>query len=495
MTRASAPAEHPPPRPLRRRIPVTGVPLMMGAACVYGVIASLNPFLGQSLIAVLTLSLLFWIAGSFMVLSPNPDRLDLFRVVSLYYLLSFCIGPLFVPAHGVYFFDSPRSSVLEAASLLALACYLCTAIGYYLPLFKRPAHVIPSHSSIRHGLVKTLSLGLFVIGVLSWIGLVQGAGGVGFLLFSDVARASFFSGRGFLFWPALFMVSGGVLYFAAQVHRHQSWRAAWPLVIAFLLLLLLQGRSRAVGPLLMGIAVAHYLIRPIRLVRFSLLAALGIFVLIVVGVARSPAIRADFVSNPVANTLAVANDVGYYLQGTLIVDVARIPEVMVVVDKVPDRMPYDYGASLVLFLNPLFRQLGALDAQLEPVGTRLYVLARPDLPPSGTGFLPSIVGEVRTNFPSVVTVPLFLLYGIGLRLIYQRLIVSRHDYISVALYAIIGLHAGSMVGASFGQKVFEVAVEVVPIFGIRMLARTKAPRPAFDRVAAGSESPSTDGAL
>jgi hypothetical protein len=455
----------------RRPIPIARLPLVLAATAVYAFIGSQTEFLGQSLLAIVILSLLFAIAASFLTMSSNTDRLDLFRVASLYFLLAFCLGPLFVPGGRNYYFESPRSGLLVQAAAMALFAYVMTAVGYHLPFFRtRPVGPAAApKGEVQLGLVQ-LSLMFFVVGLVAWVGLVAGAGGIGVILFSDLNRNEFFTNRGLLFWPMLFMVSGSVLYFASQLKRGRGLRSGWPLVIAFLLLLALQGRHRAIGPLLMGFVVSHYLVRIISLPRFLAAATAGLFLLVVVGSARSPARRAEFLSNPVTGVASIASELDVHLRGLMIADVSRIPEVMVVIDKVPRRMDYDWGASLAIGLNPLLRITGLDDYQVEAVGFRLWSLARPDLPPMATGFLPSMLGEMRANFPTPMAILFFLIYGISMRLIYNRFIVNRGDPAAVALYAILGLYFVNMIEGTFGQNLFELLVVSAPVVLSRAVA-------------------------
>jgi hypothetical protein len=80
----------------RRPVPVLLFPMVAVASVVYALLASLNPVINQSFVAVFLLALLFLIVSSFIVLNVNGDALDPFRLMSVYYLMCFCISPLFV---------------------------------------------------------------------------------------------------------------------------------------------------------------------------------------------------------------------------------------------------------------------------------------------------------------------------------------------------------------------------------------------------------------
>jgi hypothetical protein len=157
-------------------------------------------------------------------------------------------------------------------------------------------------------------------------------------------------------------------------------------------------------------------------------------------------------------------------------DIGCLAKAMIIVDKVPAMRPYGMGETLFTTLNPVWRLVGLPQLQGRPVGGEAYVLARPELdldPNFTTGILPSLVGEVRWNFPWPIAAVWFLIYGAGLRLIYQRLIVNRSDFASVAIYAALGLYVVEMIFQSPTQSVFEILDVVVPMFVIRLVARKK----------------------
>jgi hypothetical protein len=464
----------------------------------YAYLANAAELIGQSGVAVALLSVLAVLCGFSIVLRPTADRLELFRVFSFYYLVTFCIGPLFEPAISLYRYDDPKPALLERASALALFAYVCIAVGYHLPFYRRaPKVVLARHDEYDVTRATAASLLLFGVGVVSFLAMFVLAGGAAVILQGEgeVHRTEFSFGLGWYYWASLFMIPAGAAYFAAQASRRRRfpWIHGWPLASAFALLLLLQGRHRAIGPMLVMFFVSHYMVHRIRLPRMALYAVVGIALAIVMGVARSTYWRGTFAANPIGFSRSVLQDFPERVADLLSGDIGRIDEVMIVIDHVPDRMPYDYGSSLTIPLNPFRRLIWGVGSEAQPIGTRLYDISRPDMrrAKTRTGFLPSIVGEMRANFPAIFCLLPFLLYGVLLRSIYQRLIMQNADFLSVAAYAVLTFHFCNMAFGTIGQSLFEIAVVFAPILLIRAVARRRVRRVAQGGIAdAASPAPS-----
>lgn len=452
--------------------------LLPFGAIGYAYVALDAELLGMSRTAVALLTVLAALCSAGFLLRPTSDRLDLFRVFSFYYLMVFCVGPLFEPAVSFYVHDDPKPILLVQTAALALFGYVSVTIGYHLPFFRATPKVVhASHDEYNRGIATVAGLALFSIGAISFVLMFFLAGGSAVILRGEgaLARTEFSFGLGWYYWASLFMVPGGAVYFAAQASRRGffAWLHGWPLVTAFLLLMLLQGRHRAMGPILVMFAISHYLIRRIRLPRLALYATAGMALAVIMNTARSPALRGTFAADPIGFTAAVLRNFPEEAKNEMAGGIGRIDEMMIVVDHVPDRMPYDLGHSLIAPLNPFFRLAGRDDLQARMVGERLYEISRPDMAgsPYRTGFLPSIIGEMRANFPTLLCFIPYLLFGVTLRVVYQRLIVLRADFVSIAAYAILGLFLCNATYGAIAQGLFEMFVVATPIFLVRFAAQ------------------------
>ena len=471
------PPVDPSARTVRRPVPFILAGLLPVLGFAYGILAALNPILGQSPSAVILLSLLFVSTLGFMMLSPNGDRLDAFRVTSLYYSVCFCVAPLFM-LEIEWHYANPIPGLATQACAYVLGAYWMIALGYYAPILKSFTPQIEfAHGRIHLGAAALLALALFGVGLASFILLFVSAGGAARLLGGDEGRGTFFEDIGYLFWASLFCYGGGVLFFATRAVKRAPlrWLHAWPLAITFMAFLVLQGRQRAFNALVLGLFVSHYLIRPLRLGRLGAFAGLAFVVGAFIGMARDPDVRFLILYNPSALLAEFAENFWDTSHATMTHSFARLRQIMVIFDKVPEWMPRDWGASILNSLNPVFRLLGFEDLQVRGIGPRLYELTHPELRyPATSGYLPSLVGEFLVNFPWYLAFLACSLYGILLRVIYNRLILGRPDAGSIALYAILMLYINNMIITALGQNIFEIMVLVIPTACIVFVSRRMA---------------------
>jgi hypothetical protein len=460
-------------------------------------------FLSDGLVAhsvpgTLVLTLLTVLTLGTVLMRPTTDYFELFRAMSFYYFLAFGVAPVVVPDDLPWVYYTPKSKLVLQAALLSLFAWLSMAVGYHLPFFRRiPRRVDLAQHSIQSSRAAFLGLALFAVGVVGFVVLFISAGGAAVIIEGQGGRArnEFTVGLGWFFWFTLFMLPGGACYFAARAgaNPRRAIIHAWPLVVAFLCLLLLQGRHRALGPMIMAFVISNYLVRRTRLSRLILVGVIGLTLSIVVGVVRSPSLRPLFAADPIGVTIMIFEDYPERVRNILTVDMSRIAEIMIVIDNVPERTPYRWGNSLLIPTSPFLRLAGLHRYQPENVGYDLYELARPgEQRLVRTGFLPSIVGEMRANFPWWLCVVPYMLYGVLLRVIYTSLIVRRGDALAVAGYALLGLAFSNMVIGTFAQNLFEHMVVFLPVLAIRFLCLS--PRPpgtsrALSEDAGGAVSP------
>jgi hypothetical protein len=477
-------------RTSRRPIPIIWFPAIVLASGIYALLASLNPIINQSFLAIVFLATLFLIVSSFIVMNVNGDALDPFRVMSVYYLMCFCISPLFI-LDPVWHFTRPLGPLAAKSALFLIAGYLMTALGYYLPVF-RPIPPLIRIGPLRANasMIKFLALSLFTIGQLCLLIVFVRAGGVGTIVSGDESRNLFLKGLGLFLWPALFSFSGGVLYFAVQAsyNARTAWLHQWPLWITAASWVIFQSRMKVLNLLVMGLLVNHYLVRRIRLARVAVYFIGGFVFAVAVGFSRKPDIRYLLVADPSVLLSALVDQFWDFSQGMVVGSFSRLRQIMLIFDKVPSWMPYDWGTSFLMVFNPLLRLAGLDQYQIPGIGPRLFKLAHPDLPGElETGYLSSLPGEFLINFPFYFAIFLFPLYGMALRTIYSRLILRDADPSSVALYAILLLALVNMIFASCGQNLFELLVLWLPPLAVIKLAelgragpgtRALAPEPA-----------------
>ena len=461
-----------------RSIPVERILVLPFIGVIYATIAFLHPIYGESPLSVVLLTLLTMLTAGYALMSPNADILDPMRVVSFYFLVIFCIAPLALEEVS-WHYTRPYVELLPGAVTFSLVAYVMFVIGYHLPLFGRLPESIPArHERYDNTVASIAGLMLLAIGLASWAMIIVRAGGTEGLLYSDLARGEFFIGFGYFFWGALFMFPGATLYWSSRCvgKRRAPWHHALPLVLAFSCFLVLQGRMRALNFLILGIFVAHYMIKPIKPTRLAIFGLGGGFLALFIGIARAPSTRVDAFLNPIALLNTILSNLGAYVKVFLSSDFSRLQQIALILDKVPAWMPYDLGQSYFLFLNPWLRLFGLIRfGGIEGIGPRLFRLAHPEIGYLPTGYLPSFMGEALVNFPWFIAWVLFIPYGIALRFFYMRLIVRRGDFFSVTIYAIVLLQSANIMLQSFGHVVFEMMIVLLPFIVVQFVARRRQP--------------------
>jgi hypothetical protein len=458
----------------RRPIPILQFLVVAAASMIFAVLALQNPLINESLLAVMLLTALFLIVIAFIVMNVNDDALDAFRVMSVFYLLCFCISPLFV-VDLEWHFSRPLGPLAEKAILFLIVGYLLTAAGYYLPFF-RPIPAVIEIGELRGNplFLKLLGLVLFAIGELCLLIVYVRAGGVERMIGGEESRVSFSWGLGLFLWPALFTVPGGVLYFAAKARPDLrfAWVHSWPLWFSAASWIVFQARIRVLNLVVMALLVGHYVVRRIRISRVAIYGTAGFVFAGLVGFARSPEVRYLLILDPGALFSAFGAQFWEISHATLTGSFSRLQMIMIILDKVPAWEPYDWGSTFFMIFNPLLRLTGLGQYQFDGIGHRLFNLAHPEV--GGmleTGYLPSLPGEFLWNFPFYIAIFLFPLYGIALRAVYSRLILRNADPSSVALYTILMLALVNMIHASCGQNLFEMLVVWLPALGAIKLAQ------------------------
>lgn len=431
-----------------------------------------HPLLGSSPLAIACLWCLFTITMAVVFFHPSLDLLDPFRLVSLTCLLVYCVSPLFAESWSWAFREDP-SDLLGRASGMVLASYLMIAVGYHmgsrLPevTYRREARLDPPAP-----LLVIYSAALFALGVASYLLLVVLAGGFDRMLGGAESRSEFFEGIGVFYRVTMFIYSGGALYFAIRVTRRSRFPslAGWPLVAASLLFLPLQGRSRVIHAAVIFAVIYHYRIRPIpiRWVAIATPAAFALFLF--VGHARSPDIRPLLLTQPLLVVRDAAVNAPELVKGNFGDTLNRVKQVMLVLDNYPEVYPHRWGSTLLLFVNPVLRQVGLEHLQVENIGTRILKIAQPWQPEwVQSGLHPSLIGELLANFPWYLVLPVLMGYGVLLRFFYRRLVLTTRNPVRLALYAALLFRLVDTIIVGVGQVLFETLVIAVPILVAELL--------------------------
>ena len=97
----------------RSRLDARILPLVFGIGLLHAVLGlTVAEFLRQSTAAVLILSGLTVCTTAGILLRPNDDRFELFRAMSFFYFVAFCLSPLALPADLPWFYENPLDVLL-----------------------------------------------------------------------------------------------------------------------------------------------------------------------------------------------------------------------------------------------------------------------------------------------------------------------------------------------------------------------------------------------
>lgn len=468
---------------LRRR---PGPALLAGAlaaslagSAAFAVLASLNPVLSQSAIATVALSLLFGCA-LFGVLNPlRGDLLDPSRVVSGLFILCYGISPL-VGQRLEWYFQHPVPTLLAKGSTAALAAYLLFQFGYTVAARSPRSTPQPQREPRVQAFLRSWGLGLFAVGLLSFIVLYLRAGGIERIIGGDETRVAFARGFGYLLHASYFMIAGGALYLSATL-TSGSRRVlvhALPLVLAGLLFVLLQSRSRTLIALEVGLIVVHYRRQPLRVGRVAIYGVVALAGFLFVGFARRPAVRPLLLAAPLAVLKVGFSEMTTFAESVFGTSTNRLLQAMMGFDAFPDRIPHMWGKTFLAFANPIVRLFGLDNLQVINLGNLFFRLAHPELPSwLETGSHPSALGELLANFPLPVVLLGFILLGAVIRWLYIALSQKRRaSATAVALYAVLVVRLCDMVVVGIGQLIFEMMVLGLPLLPAFWMERASQPR-------------------
>ncbi|MGH7803772.1 MAG: hypothetical protein ACREQJ_05445, partial [Candidatus Binatia bacterium] len=446
--------------------------LLASTGCYAFVAAS--TYIGSSPLAVCWLSLL-WLAVLAYLTSKPRTTLDPFRVMSIAYLIGFTIAPLFeIEPMPAYF--QPVDVLLGQASLYALAGYLALALGFRMSDRVSERAPVRTFSAIPDVALAHLGLWVFGMGLCTYLLLVMAAGG--FAAVFEKPRTELYGAVPILGWLTTMLTSGGVLYCASRAHdtRIPAWRVLSLALAASTLLFMFQGRTPAVVGLV-ACAIILHLRRPTFRWWPTILGGAIVYVIAAfVGFARDPEISPLLLHEPQTVLSIFGEDLWGTLRGFMAGGVARLWMVMVVFDRVPSDIDYKWGTSMFFFLSRVLERLGLGNLGM-PLEVELYDSLMTFNPYHLISALnPSLIGEMRANFPWPLALIALVLIGFLLGQLLHRLSLPRGgESASAALYALSTTCLATLVLSSIGNDILRDAIVVGPVW---LLTRWSASRAA-----------------
>ena len=459
-------------RPEAQRLPpnhamwsdVKRATFLLATTVGYSLVAA-NTYIGGSPLAVCNLSLLWFSILAYLTSKPRTN-LDPFRVMSIAYLVGFTIAPLF-EIDPMPFYYEPVDELLGRASLYAFAGYLALALGFRLSDRVSDRAPVRTFSKIPDDVLAHGAMVLFFVGLGTYLLLVVAAGGWSAVF--QKTRGELYGAVPILGWLTTMLTSGGVLYCASCAHDEKvpAWRVLLLAGAASTLLFLFQGRTPAVVGMV-ACAIVLHMRRP-KFRWWPILLGGGILYVIAafVGFSRDPEIFPLLLHEPRTVFSMFVEDFWGTLSGFMAGGVARLWMVMVVIDRVPSDISYKWGTSMFFFLSRVLERLGLGNLGM-PLEVELYDSLMVFNPYHLLSALnPSLIGEMRANFPWPLALVALVLVGFLLgRLLYRLALPHGGESASAAVYAMSTTCLATLVLSSIGNDIFRDIVVVGPLWFI-----------------------------
>jgi hypothetical protein len=199
-------------------------------------------------------------------------------------------------------------------------------------------------------------------------------------------------------------------------------------------------------------------------VRWGLIGVLGVIAYLVsmfIGFTRQLWVRPLLLEAPGTVLSLFFDDFAKTAYDQLAGSLARLWTVMLVFDRIPDEIPYQWGASFLFVLNPITRRLGL--GEISSLGYKLWEVSVPINPANLlVGLNPSLVGEVRANFPWPLALLVLAVAGYTIRRLHEGLLAPSRGAPGVALYGLVISALSAAVISSIGNDLIYIVTSIGP---------------------------------
>jgi oligosaccharide repeat unit polymerase len=292
-------------------------------------------------------------------------------------------------------FENSLDFALELAILGAGSFFLGFAVTSRIP-FRPTAAVqvfVPARMRLVGAVYTVAGLALFATGVVL-------LGGVSALIAGLADRIRAFAGLNYFFMAIFLLLDFALMWWAALLSKRRLfvfW--FWTYFVFALALSSLHGsRAHTLVVVLAAVILYHLLYKPISLWRVPILLVIGAIALVAFQlIVREYLVVGELVS--VETNPSLASLWGRF-RTSLGSDFYQIQALTIVVDAVPDRIPFQYASTyLPLLLAPIPSSLwaGKLDYLTSP-GVLTMALWPASWLDTGTTIPPSLMGEMYMNF-------------------------------------------------------------------------------------------------
>lgn len=371
-------------------------------------------------------------------------------MVAVYHLIVFSVLPLMF-----YFYQDSEGGILLtkypigdyfAEILLIPFIQLCfIVLGYHFPLGRKLPFPFLIHRNPKQITSLVLFVGLFFMGLLSYVVWIRLAGGIGNLLENMEYRYKILAlndavGYGWVFYLLNLLVLLPLLYFTWFNPRFShsktptfsyNKKVVGFVVISFFvffILLLLGGRSRALLPLILSLVFYHYAYRRLTL-RQVLRAAFYLFVVVVlVGILRGYQMLST--SLTLSDLSIIIDEISPV---AVLLHFSKTQSLLILFHNYPKNYPFEGYGVLLAGLAPILSRAGI---QVSPshgslMGSLLFGEA------GRSSFPLPLCGEqyLAAGIPGVVLGS--LIYGVWIKWLYVRITRFAGNSSCSALYAFI----------------------------------------------------------
>jgi len=342
--------------------------------------------------------------------------------------------------------------------------------GYASRLGNEIGQRLPTPGLLLSGVrMRVIVLGFSIIGILFYLLLMRGAGGIVHFITNMAFRAELLSGggRNFLNWGASLMPLATVIWYVHYLTVKRSKLFWVHLVTSSLMLMSLGGRSAVILLWLVLGVLYHYLVAPIRL---RTLIVLG-FVFIIVFSSGMLAFRTSTFQGFDAELFATTVGTTFTLPGVMRVlsgDLNSIDRFIMIMRGVPDELPLQFGTTFATFLvMPIPRAVWPS----KPVNADGLIVQTFFPGWGGGGIPPSLLGEFYMNFLFPGIIFGMFVFGLICRMMYSYLTSNKNNAGVVLIYA-FGLTyvLGFSLSGNFSLLMVHLLMEMIPIIGFLMYA-------------------------
>lgn len=414
----------------------------------------------------------------FLIVNPwSEDPLEPIKLVAFFYGMSFGLGPLLLVGDGNYaipYFGGAWVRLLSEGSVFAFYGLGCLLLGYYVyPILVRrdssETGSVELSATVRK-VVTGIGICVSCIGAISYIILVQEAGGLGHFLSYSAGRADIFGGVFGGFYFGTFLLISGINAIGcvhAQKHPLLIMIGALGIGIAYAPF---QGREEAIAPIICGLILVHYKHKRLKTKWVMVAAAILLVLASFIGYFRSVD-KSD--ARKMGDMMGQYKEqVQQHMSHTVTHNLEQMDAFLIALRYVETTHNTFNGRTLLGWLEPIDKHVLGNIIDSQHAGRLMDILVMPEHRWSHTALSPSILGELYINFEMPGIIIGLCLYGLVLRSLYEKALrISQKSIIMMVYPYMIWILSKAVIdGSALLFRPFIVAAPAVLAYVIVLLA-------------------------